>query len=196
MSSQASSPTPYHHGALREALLISAREMLATRGPHGFSLSALAREVGVSTAAPYRHFENRDDLLCVLADEGYVIFGEMMNDAAASTSEPRARLERLGLAYLEFAALHPAVFQIMFRGTRGRPHTVGPQTFTPLVEAIAAAQATGDLDADTSTLVYARNIWALMHGLALLSQNDGLAKLNLEDTPQRLVTEALEPLFR
>ncbi|WP_230684902.1 TetR/AcrR family transcriptional regulator [Cellulomonas sp. JZ18] len=109
----------YHHGALRTALLEGAREMLVERGPDGFSLNALARRVGVSTAAPYRHFADRDALLCALADEGYVAFGAALDAAVHASSGPRDRLRRLGIAYLRYAAENPAVFAIMFTARLG-----------------------------------------------------------------------------
>lgn len=196
MSSTSGRRETYHHGALRAALLEGAREMLSERGPVGFSLNALARRLGVSTAAPYRHFADRDALLDALADEGYLVFGAALEAAVAAGDDPRDRILRIGVAYLQFAADHPAVFEIMFRDRQGRPHEVGPPTFQPVVDTVEEAREAGVLPSELSTLVLSRNIWATAHGLAVLSAQGGLSKLGLADTREQLVGDAFTPMFR
>lgn len=186
----------YHHGALRTALLDGARTMLEERGAAGFSLNALARRLGVSTAAPYRHFADRDTLLDALADEGYVVFGAGLDAAVRASTDPRDRLQRIGVAYLDFAAEHPAVFEIMFTDRAGRPAEVGPATFEPLVQAVVDARDAGALPAGTDPRAASRTIWATLHGLAVLEARAGLAKLGLSDTRERLVADAFALLLR
>lgn len=180
----------YHHGALRDALLTGAREMLAERGLDGFSLSALARRLGVSTAAPYRHFADRDALIDALCVEGYEEFGAALDRAARSTDDPRARLDALGVAYLRFAAEHRAVFTVMFASRGDAVTEAGRPTFDPLVQAILAAQAADVLPPATDPRVLARTLWATLHGLAVLGGQGGLAKLGLDDSPEALVASA------
>lgn len=186
----------YHHGSLRAALLDGARAMLAERGTSGFSLNALARRLGVSTAAPYRHFADRDALLDALADEGYGAFGAGLEAAVRASSDPRDRLHRIGVAYLAFAAENPAIFQIMFADREGRPAEAGPPTFQPLVQAVVDARDAGALPPGTDALVASRTIWAVLHGLAVLESRAGLAKLGLSDTHERLVADAFALLLR
>lgn len=198
MLSEAQDPTPsrrtsYHHGALRDALLDGARTMLAERGPEGFSLSALARRVGVSTAAPYRHFADRDAIFDELADEGYRIFGRGLRDAVEQSSGSADAIRRIGVAYLTFAAEHPATFQIMFQDRGGRPAVEGPPTFATLVDTVARAQRDGALPADQPPHVLSRTVWATLHGLAVLDARGGLTKLGLGDTRERLVDDAFAP---
>ncbi len=186
----------YHHGDLRAALLAAGRELLAERGAAGFSLSELARRVGVSTAAPYRHFADRVAILDALADEGYGIFGEGLRAAIAVDDGSRAWLHRIGVAYLGFARDHPELFEIMFADREGRPALAGPPTFEPLVTAVAAAQREGVLPDDRTVASLARTIWATLHGLAVLEARGGLSKLGLGGTHETLVGEALAVMLR
>lgn len=197
-STPGSAPTrdSYHHGSLRAALLDGARAMLAERGTAGFSLNALARRLGVSTAAPYRHFADRDALLDALGDEGYVAFGAGLDAAVRAATDPRDRLQRIGVSYLDFAAENPALFQIMFADREGRPAEVGPPTFQPLVQAVVDAREAGALPTGIDPLVASRTIWATLHGLAVLESRAGLAKLGLSDTHERLVADAFAMLLR
>ncbi|WNI24366.1 TetR/AcrR family transcriptional regulator [Streptomyces sp. ITFR-16] len=97
----------YHHGDLRRAVLTAALDVIATEGPAALSLRDLARRAGVSHAAPAHHFKDRTGLLTAIATEGYTLF------AAALAGAPDLR-ER-GVAYVRFAATHPAHFQVMFQ---------------------------------------------------------------------------------
>lgn len=191
----AASRDTYHHGDLRSALLAAGRELLVERGPAGFSLNELSRRVGVSTAAPYRHFADRDALLDALADEGYAIFGAALRAAARAAPDPRACLVGLGVAYLDFAAEHPDVFQLMFGDRAGRPAPAGPPTFEPLVTAVVQAQDAGVLPADQAVGDLARTIWATLHGLAVLDARGGLTKLGLGDSRDGLVRQAMSMLL-
>lgn len=186
----------YHHGALREALLDGAREMLVERGAEGFSLSALARRLGVSTAAPYRHFADRDALINCLCVEGYREFGAALDEAYSSTDDPRARVTALGVAYLRFAREHRAVFGLMF-AARGAPVAdAGAPTFEPLVRAVVAAQTAELLPPDLDPRVVARTLWATLHGLAVLDQRGGLTKLGLGADDETLVADAFGLVVR
>ena len=208
----ASARDRYHHGDLRAALLSAGREVLVERGAAGFSLNEVARRVGVSTAAPYRHFVDRDALLDAIADEGYGIFGARLLAAIEEVEEPRARLHALGVAYLGFARDHPELFAIMFADRAGRPARAGRPpleplggagpalaglpTFEPLVEAVAAAQRAGALSREVSVPSLARTVWAVLHGLAVLEARGGLVKLGLHETHDALVGEALAVMLR
>src|SRR5579862_5971834 len=97
-------PRGYHHGNLREALMRAALELIAQKGPAGFTFADAARWAGVSPAAPYRHFRDRDDLLANVALRGFEQFAIMLERAwDDGRPEPLAALDRMGKAYLEFA---------------------------------------------------------------------------------------------
>lgn len=197
MGSGAKSPDTYHHGALREALLTGARELLGERGEAGFSLSALARRLGVSSAAPYRHFEDRDALLHAVGDLGYEELRHRLIAADAAADGPAGTIVGMCATYLRFAQENPALFDILFR-SRGahRESTTSPASFQPLIDAVSEAQRCGVLDAAASPLVLARSVWATVHGLAVLHLNGGLAKLGLDDTPEQLAADTLAAMLR
>ncbi len=102
----------YHHGNLREALLERAAEVIAERGIEALSLRALARDLGVSHAAPRAHFADRRALLCELAKEGFRLSVDAMHAGAeAAGPDPVARYRALGRAYVQFARDHPSRFR-------------------------------------------------------------------------------------
>ena len=106
-------PKTYHHGNLRESLLLAAETVLAERGVHGISLRDVAKLAGVSHAAPYHHFASLNDLLAALAERGFVALGDAMA-VAAEVKETRERLLQIGLAYVNCARARPAQFRLMF----------------------------------------------------------------------------------
>ncbi|AWL38889.1 MULTISPECIES: TetR/AcrR family transcriptional regulator [unclassified Streptomyces] len=152
----------YHHGDLRRALLTAALDVVAADGPDALSLRDLARRAGVSHAAPAHHFKDRAGLLTAVAAEGYALFA----DALAGAPDLRER----GVAYVRFAARHPAHFQVMFRPELYRADD--PALLT------AKARATEALRAGVSTLPDVAHgedprltgvaAWSLAHGFATL----------------------------
>lgn len=106
--------TPYHHGALRTALIGAADSILATQGLAGFSLRAAARLAGVSVAAPAHHFGSAAGLLCEVAALGFIDLARQL-DVDAPQATPLQRLRLQGQAYVRFAVNYPGRFQLMFR---------------------------------------------------------------------------------
>jgi AcrR family transcriptional regulator len=99
----------YHHGNLKEALLRAALELIAKKGPAGFTFAEAARWAGVSPAAPYRHFRDRDELLASVALRGFHQFEAALSKAwDDGRPDVFVALERLGRAYLDFARIEPA----------------------------------------------------------------------------------------
>src|ERR1700754_1062766 len=91
----------YHHGNLKEALVQAALDLIAQKGPAGFTFAEAARSAGVSPAAPYRHFRDRDDLLVDVARRGFDLFAQALARAwDDGRPEPLAAFERIGRAYL------------------------------------------------------------------------------------------------
>ena len=105
----------YHHGNLKEALLQAALGLIAEKGPAGFTFADAARTAGVSAAAPYRHFRDRDDLLANIAQRGFEQFEQTLAQAW-DDGRPNTvtAFERLGKAYLAFARNEPAFYSAMF----------------------------------------------------------------------------------
>ncbi|MGW1498118.1 TetR/AcrR family transcriptional regulator [Streptomyces mirabilis] len=186
--------TTYHHGALRQALIEGAREILAERGHEQFSLNEVARRVGVSTAAPYRHFSGKDELLDAVADQGYATLHESLEKVAAETTDVRERLLRLAGAYVRFAHDHPDLFVTMFRGRSGAS-PFGVESFEVLLGTVVDAQAAALIPTKPSPELMARSIWATLHGLAVLRLRRPHQRFGMDEPPEDLATSTLSAMF-
>ena len=107
------SPSRYHHGDLRAALLAAAKTLVAAHGPDGFTMAQAARQAGVSSGAPYRHFADRAALMRALADEGRAALEARLGQAVASVADPREAFRQTGIAYAVFAVEEPGWFRVM-----------------------------------------------------------------------------------
>src|SRR6266404_703571 len=115
----------YHHGNLKEALLQAALGLIAEKGPAGFTFADAARMAGVSPAAPYRHFRDRDELLSNIAQRGFEQFEAMLAQAwDDGRPDTVTAFERVGKAYLAFARDEPAFYSAMFES--GLPVDLNP----------------------------------------------------------------------
>ncbi|MBL8556154.1 MAG: TetR/AcrR family transcriptional regulator [Phenylobacterium sp.] len=110
---------PYHHGDLRRALVEAARRVLEAEGPSALSLRAVAREAGVSPAAPYHHFKDKAELLDAVAHEGWEMLQLAMIEAKARTDRSQ-HLTALGIAYVCFARDYPALYRVMYDAARDK----------------------------------------------------------------------------
>ena len=104
----------YHHGDLRSALVDAAIDVIAERGVRGFSLAEVSRRLGVTTAAPYRHFADRDELLATVAVRALSVFAAMLASAADAAEAPAQRLAAMAGAYVRFAAQQRPLFDTIF----------------------------------------------------------------------------------
>lgn len=152
---------PYHHGDLRNALLIAARTILEEESLASLSLRAVARRAGVSHAAPYRHFPSHEALLSELAIEGFAELKTELAVAAAAPGVTSDRIAMIGGAYMRFVARRPALSRLMFG-----PQLPNRDAFPRLGEAADAIGTEIGLALDDSALGLA--VWAAVHGLAML----------------------------
>jgi AcrR family transcriptional regulator len=104
----------YHHGDLRPALVDAAIDVIAERGVRDFSMAEASRRLGVTTAAPYRHFADRDELLAAVAARGLTVFAVMLSGAADAADTPAQRLAAMAGAYVRFAAQQRPLFDALF----------------------------------------------------------------------------------
>lgn len=111
---------PYHHGDLSRALVDAARRILEKDGPAALSLRAVAREAGVSPAAPYHHFKDKSELLEAVAHEGWMALDAALTAARAKASDSNARMTSLGVAYVCFARDNPALYRVMYDCSRDK----------------------------------------------------------------------------
>src|SRR5665213_933928 len=111
---------PYHHGDLSRALVQAGRRILEREGPAALSLRAVAREAGVSPAAPYHHFKDKCELLNAVAQQGWMELGAAVSRARAKAPGPREALSEIGVAYVCFARENPALYRIMYKSACDR----------------------------------------------------------------------------
>ena len=104
----------YHHGDLQSALVDAAIGVIAERGLRGFSLAETSRRLGVTTAAPYRHFADRDGLLAAVAVRALSVFAAMLAAATDAAEAPAQRLAAMAGAYVRFAAQQRPLFDTIF----------------------------------------------------------------------------------
>lgn len=170
----AGGPRGYHHGNLKEALLRAALELIAKKGPAGFTFAEAARWAGVSPAAPYRHFRDRDELLASIALRG---FEQFENALARAWDDGRpdafTALDRLGKTYLEFARTEPAYYSAMFEAgiplsTNAKLREAGERAFAVLRSAAEKLCAQVPAAKRPPTLMVALHIWSMAHGIASL----------------------------
>lgn len=169
--STSDAPSGYHHGDLKRALLEAAFEMLDAEGTDGLGLRELARKVGVSPAAPYRHFRSRQALLEAVAIEGFKRFSAMMEAKQAHTAEPQ-QLVAMAEAYVRFALVQPALFRLMFsQQVDKRANKSLHQAAVDAYASLAKAAAREVPEAPSEGAVIA---WAFVHGLSMLLLDDQL----------------------
>jgi AcrR family transcriptional regulator len=164
---------PYHHGNLRETLLKASIALIAEVGPAGFTLREVARRAGVSHNAPYRHFQDKDDLMAAVATEGFRELTQAMLDAVERQPEALERLKLSGLAYVAFALRRPEHFAVMFDAPvskREHPESAAAaeQAFGTLVSFVKRCQDEGRLPSG-DPLKHALLAWSLVHGIAKLA---------------------------
>jgi AcrR family transcriptional regulator len=155
----------YHHGDLRTALLRAAMELLEESGETALSLRAVARRAGVSPAAPYRHYADREALVSAVAAVGYRELAERLAAAHPSPSTPE-QLASVAIAYVQFALERPALFRIMFGEPcdRDNDERVAATAAVSLYVRAIVERSFPQADADA----LATGVWALVHGLAFL----------------------------
>jgi AcrR family transcriptional regulator len=175
-------PSPYHHGALRDALLEAAERVLERDGLAGLTLRAVAREAGVSHAAPTHHFGDLTGLLSELAAIGYRQFSAALATAATSGTNV-AGLARAH-AYVRFAQAHPGLYGLMFRTERldmSRPslNEAANASFAGFAGAIGASRheeiSAAALSLDQGAALV--RAWSLVHGFTMLLLDDRLSDI-------------------
>lgn len=177
----------YHHGDLRQNLIDAAITLINEKGISDLSLRQLARQVGVSHNAPYRHFETKEALLIAVAEQGF----ESLRCALQTTKEtlpnqPTQQLQAIGIAYVNFALTHPAHYRVMFGNYRGDCEessplaTVAEQSFMVLVNLIKEGQEIG-IFRDSDPFNLARVAWSLVHGQSMLALDNKLQVASREE---------------
>lgn len=158
----------YHHGDLRSALIDTAIGVITDRGVRGFSVAETSRRLGVTTAAPYRHFADRDELLAAVAARALSVFAAMLAAAADTAGTPAQRLAAMAGAYVRFASQQRPLFDTLFNSglDKGRyPELL--RAWEPVDALLAVVPQVCDGDSATADAL-ADAIEASAHGHAML----------------------------
>ena len=158
----------YHHGDLRSALVDAAIGVIAERGVRGFSLAEASRRLGVTTAAPYRHFADRDELLAAVAGRGLSVFAAMLAGAADAADAPAQRLAGMAGAYVRFAAQQRPLFDAIFNsGLDKSRHPELQRAWEPVDALLAVVLQVCDGD-QAAAEALSDAVEASAHGYAML----------------------------
>ena len=173
---KASNKETYHHGNLRETLIEASAHIIKIQGIEGLSLRKLADQVGVSRAAPYHHFKDKNALLAAVAEQGFKDLATLLNNIL---NQNTPLLERLKLAiqgYLTFAIQHPTQYDLMFGRKLWKANEFDHfqrqakdcfRMYVQLFEQLKEAQL---LKPTEDALRLAQLLWATLHGLAKLTE--------------------------
>jgi AcrR family transcriptional regulator len=184
----------YHHGNLKEALLQAALDLIAQKGAAGFTFADAARMAGVSPAAPYRHFRDRDELLASIAQRGFEQFEQALTQAwDDGRPDTVTAFERVGKAYLRFAREEPSFYSAMFES--GLPVDSNPPLQAASERAFAIIRAAAERLAALAppgvprppAMMMALHIWSMSHGVASLFGRGDAARRKLPMTPEDLL---------
>lgn len=190
---------PYHHGELRQALVDAARALVNEQGEAGFSLSEACRKAGVSTAAPYRHFADKHEILAEVASQGFI---DMTARSRAETERhPVGSAERiisLGRVYFSFAVTEPSLFRMMFgqkpsMSGSDRLADCGRDCFAFVVEEVVGFCAANRIEGDAQLI--ALQLWTLVHGAASLTIDGDYAKVAPDLDIETLIAKGADRLL-
>lgn len=176
--------TGYHHGNLRAQLVEATRRLVEKKGPDNFSVAEACREAGVSTAAPYKHFRDKDDMIRAVVFEGMARHRQRMLDAISDlpVGSPD-RVTALGLVYVSFARAEPGVFRLMFALSDRHSEDVelverGMSLFGIVIDTVASCL--GQDGRTEEALSRAFMLWSFVHGLSFLTIDGKVSTLGLD----------------
>lgn len=183
----------YHHGDLRAGLVEATRQLVEEKGPDRFSVSDACRAAGVSTAAPYRHFHDREEMLVAVAFEGMERFYDKMTEAVAPHEAGSLdAITALGMSYIAFARSEPGVFRLAFGLTRThKDHEEmveqGMRNYGVLLNQLVAHF--GKTEVDAEVMNRAIPLWSMVHGISFLLIDEKVTALKLQVDLETLIRD-------
>ena len=190
-------PAPYHHGDLRNALITAGLAILTEEGVNALSLREVARRAGVSHAAPYRHFNDKDALLAAIAEEvGGRLTPYLLDALARFPNDYRAQFLEMGWAYVRFGLENPDQLRVIFGNFVSSPNAPFRAAFELLIETIRRGQAAG-IFVEAEPLNLAMAMWAMVHGLAMLMIENSIIPQDVLEaaTKEQLARTCVQILF-
>lgn len=191
----------YHHGSLRETLIAAAHDLISEHGVDGFTMADACRRAGVSTAAPYRHFADRDELIDAVCSRGFDELSELIvvaRDGHAAGSVDS--IVAMGQAYVAFVGSDPQLFELMWVTAKSEAAEAvakaeGYQCFAALLEAVGAYRSAHHIDSVTNEEI-AVPLWTLVHGTASLVLGERLAKMSPDEPVDALIERTTRTYLR
>lgn len=192
--------TTYHHGDLRAQLIEATRHLVEAKGPDNFSVSEACRTAGVSTAAPYKHFKDKEEMLREVALNGM----ERQREEMLAEIEPFEigelhRIIGLGRVYTRFATREPGVFRLMFglsedHGTCADLVEMGSSVFG--VVQLEVARYRGSEIVEEQDARRAFLLWSFVHGLSFLSIDGKLERQGMPGSIEDMLLDVAERVMR
>ncbi len=190
----------YHHGDLRAGLIEATRRLVEEKGPDGFSVSDACRLAGVSTAAPYKHFKDKNEMLVAMVLEG--MERHRVNMMAALEDIPEgtpARVTALGREYVDFAMRENGIFRLKFGGFTDRLEdprlqSAGEQVFGILLSEVAACLDESDITPDVRRRGFM--LWSFVHGLSFLLVDKKLSDMGGDLALDHMLSDIAERVLK
>lgn len=187
--------TTYHHGQLRQALIRAAREQLERDGAAALNLRALARGLGITHPAAYRHFRDKSALLEAVAEQGFLELAEQLRKGRTDQHGKEGQLRGLAWAYVGFAVEHPELTRVMFALIPGPTRMQNESLYAASKQAYAVlrenvSEATGDETISSAV------VWAMFHGLAKLTIEQQLVILTDPEKRGAVIDKAVRVLSK
>lgn len=195
----ASSKQRYHHGDLRQALIDASHQLLIEKGADNFSLADACRVAGVSTAAPYKHFRDKLEILEAIVEQGFARLADRSVKAARAAGEGTLEgVVAMGHAYVEFAIMETAVFRLMFGQNSElkkaeEVQTTGRACFSNVIEQVGIYCARNGCEGDPRFI--AVQLWTFVHGAACLQIDADYEKVAPELDLSVLISDAARRLL-
>lgn len=194
----------YHHGDLKNALIIAGLEILAESGISDLSLRKVSKRAGVSEAAPYRHYKDKEALLTEIAEQGFLRLSALLEQTENEyANDPRELFYQMGLTYLQFARRNPDSMRIMFRNRNeldaqqvAHLQEASDLVFNCLIDLVEYCQQ-AHIARDGHPLSLALNYWTSIHGLSILLIDYGLSpEITQNQTDETLARSTLDNVLQ